>query len=332
MTYKSLKEELESGGRSPLYLFYGAEDYYIDRLVEIAEKNLLEPGLQDFNQTVLYGKECDARKIIDNISQFPMMAPKRVVIVKEAQDLKGIGDLLPIIEKPIPHGILVLSYKSAKIDKRTKAGKALMSNATVFESKPLYDNQVAPWILEYSREQNIRIDHQGAQMLAEYLGSDLNKIANELGKLKLSADGQPITLEDIQEQIGISKDFNVFELQNALGIRDVVKANRIINYFSSNPNSNPIQMTIASLFSYFGKILITQQNSSEPDQSLMKKLGLGSTFFVKQYRQGSRNYNQKKLRQILRYLSLADLESKGVGSRNKDQGAIMKDLVYFILH
>lgn len=332
MTFKSIKSELEAGGKSPIYLFYGAEEYYIDRLVEIAEKSLLDPGLQAFNQSVMYGKETDARRVIDDISQFPMMAPKRVVIIKEAQDMKGVNDLLPIIEKPIPHGILILSYKNPKVDKRTKFGKLLMNQATVFESKPLYDNQVAPWIIDYAREAQVRINHQGAQLLAEFLGSDLNKITNEINKLKLSAGGQEVTLTDIQEQIGISKDFNVFELQNALGARDVVKSNRIINYFGSNPNANPIQMTVASLFSFFTKILITQQNSQESDGGLMKKLGLGSSFFVKQYRQAARNYRQNKIRQIIRYISIIDLESKGMGSRNKSQLSMLKELVYFILH
>jgi DNA polymerase-3 subunit delta len=332
MTFKTLKSEIEAGGKSPIYLFYGAEDYYIDQLVNIAEHNLLEEGLQAFNQSVMYGKETNARRVIDDISQFPMMAPKRVVILKEAQDMKGFNQLLPIIENPVPHGILVISYKSPKIDKRTKVGKSLISNAIVFESKPLHDNQIAPWIIDYAREEQITIDHQGAQLLAEFLGSDLSKISNELKKLKLNVGDQPITLEDIQDQIGVSKDFNVFELQNALGMRDVVNANRIINYFGNNPNSNPIQMTIASLFSFFTKLLITQQYSNESDQNLMKKLGLGSSFFVKQYRLGARNFQQNKIRRILQYLSLCDLESKGVGSRNKNQGEILKELVYFILH
>jgi DNA polymerase-3 subunit delta len=332
MTFKAIKEELEAGGKAPIYLFFGQEDYYIDKLVAIAEKKLLEPGLQAFNQSVLYGKESDARRVIDDISQFPMMAPKRVVILKEAQDMKQIGDLLPIIEKPIPHGVLVISFKSKKIDKRTKVGKLLVSNSNVFESKPLYDNQVAPWIRDYAREINLRLDAQGAQMLAEFLGTDLNKISNELDKLKLSLGDEAVTLEEIQEQIGISKDYNIFELQNALGIKDIVKANRIVNYFDNNPKSNPIQMTLANLFPYFTKVLISAQNSSENDNVLMKKLGLGSTFFVKQYRLACRNYSQSKLRSIIRHISQTDMESKGVGNRSKSDGEMLRELIYFILH
>ncbi len=332
MSYKAILNDLEAGKLANIYLFYGAEPYYIDKLTNYCEKNILEEGLKAFNQVTLYGKEADARRIIDELSQFPMMSPKRVVILKEAQDMKTFGDLLPIIEKPIPHGILVISYKNPKIDKRTKLGKIILQKSVVLESKTLYDNQVGAWIKEYAGEIGVKIDFESINLLVEYLGTDLQKISNEIDKLKLSANGQPVTLDQIQDQIGISKEFNVFELQKALSEKNVVKANMIVQYFAQNQKSNPIQMTIASLFGYFMKVYITLQNGSQPDNVLMRSLGLGSPFFVKEYRMAARNYNIAKVRSVINMIKEVDLKAKGVGNRSLDSGALLTDLVFHILH
>lgn len=333
MSYKAIIQDLKAKKFSNVYFFFGSENYYIDKLTSYCEKNILDEGLKAFNQTTLYGKEADARRIIDELSQFPMMAQHRVVILKEAQDMKTFGDLLPIIEKPIPHGILVIAYKNPKVDKRTKLGKIILKKSVVLESKALYDNQVASWVNEYANEIGIKIEFDASQLIAEYLGTDLQKISNELDKLKLGLSaGGSVTLDQVQEQIGISKEFNVFELQKAISERNVVKSNMIVQYFGQNQKTNPIQMTVSSLFGYFMKVYITHQNASQTDNILMRSLGLGSPFFVKEYRLAAKNYPISKVRSIINEIKEVDLKSKGVGNRSNDSGALLNELIYYILH
>ncbi len=333
MTYDAILKDLKAKNFAPVYFFYGAESFYIDKLVEYCEKNILDAGLQAFNQATLYGKETSPQNVIDQLAQFPMMAPHRVIILKEAQEMKNFGALLPIIEKPVPHGILVISYKNPKVDKRTKLGKVILQKSVVLESKPLYDNQISGWIKDYSAKMGLKVDFNVAQLMAEYLGNDLQKISNELEKLKLNAGsaGQ-VTLKLAQDQIGISKEYNVFELQNALSKRDVKKAVQIIKYFSRNPKSNPIQMVLANLYSYFTKVYICAQNIREQDQSLMRKLGLGSPFFVKDYKAAARQYSIQRIRSVLVKIRESDLQSKGVGNRSKDSEDILSELIYHIMY
>ena len=334
MTVDAIIKDISNKKLAPVYFFYGKESYYIDKLTQYCEQHILDETGKSFNQSVMYGKDVDAKRIMDELAQFPMMSTHRVIILKEAQDMKTIGDLLPIIEKPIPHGVLVISYKAEKVDKRSKFGKIITSQSITFESKPLYDNQLPAWIKDYASSIQLKIDIQVAQVLAEYLGNDLQKIANEVDKLKLNANAtsSQITMEHIQEQIGISKEFNVFELQKSLGEKDLMKCNIIVRYFANNPKASPIQMTVASLFNYFVKILIAQQNFSKSDGELMKILGVGSPFFIKEYKLAARNFTAQKLRSIIEHLRIVDLQSKGVGNKNLDDGALLTELVWDILH
>ena len=332
MTHEQVLNDLKAGKFKNVYLLHGDEPYFIDTLVTWMEHHLLSEDAQAFNQTVVYGKDVDYRAIIDEARQFPLMSDRRVIIVREAQEMKTLKDLADYAKKPVPHTILVLVHKHKSFDKRLALAKAL-SDQVVFESKKLYDNQLPAWILGYAKSIQLGIDDKMAQILADYLGNDLSKIANELDKLALSQGrGVKISLEVIQDQIGISKEFNVFELQKALGEKNKAKAFLIAKYFADNPKENPIQVTVLNLFNYFQKAMVAAQYQAEGDMVLQKKLGLTTSFFVKDYRVVARNFSLKKIREILVNIRMADVESKGVNNRSKNDGQLLTELVYGILN
>ena len=332
MTHEQVLSDLKAGKYKNIYLLHGDEPYFIDTLVAWMEHHILTEDAQAFNQTVVYGKDVDYKAIIDEARQFPLMSDKRVIIVKEAQEMKTLKDLSDYAKRPIPHTILILVHKHKTFDKRLALAKAL-SDQLVFESKKMYDNQLPAWILGYARSIQLGIDDKMAQILADYLGNDLSKIANELDKLALSQGrGVKISLEVIQDQIGISKEFNVFELQKALGEKNKAKSFLIAKYFADNPKENPIQVTVINLFGYFQKALIAAQYQSEGDAVLQKKLGLTTAYFVKDYRAVARNFPVSKIRSILMRIRTTDVESKGVNNKSKDDGQLLTELIYFILN
>lgn len=332
MTHEQVLSDLKAGKYKNIYLLHGDEPYFIDTLVAWMEHHILTEDAQAFNQTVVYGKDVDYKAIIDEARQYPLMSDKRVIIVKEAQEMKTLKDLSDYAKKPVPHTILILVHKHKTFDKRLALAKAL-SDQLVFESKKMYDNQLPAWILGYARSIQLGIDDKMAQILADYLGNDLSKIANELDKLALSQGrGVKISLEVIQDQIGISKEFNVFELQKALGEKNKAKSFLIAKYFADNPKENPIQVTVINLFGYFQKALIAAQYQSEGDAVLQKKLGLTTAYFVKDYRAVARNFPVSKIRSILMRIRTTDVESKGVNNKSKDDGQLLTELIYFILN
>ncbi len=332
MTHDQILADLKAGKYKNIYLLHGDEPYFIDTLVAWMEHHLLSEDAQAFNQTIVYGKDVDYKAIIDEARQYPLMSDKRVIIVKEAQEMKTLKDLSDYAKRPVPHTILVLVHKHKTFDKRLALAKAL-ADQVVFESKKMYDNQLPAWILGYARSIQLGIDDKMAQILADYLGNDLAKIANELDKLALSQGrGVKISLEVIQDQIGISKEFNVFELQKALGEKNKAKSFLIAKYFADNPKENPIQVTVINLFSYFQKALIAAQYQSEGDAVLQKKLGLTTSFFVKDYRTVARHFSVAKIRSILMRIRTTDVESKGVNNKSKDDGQLLTELIYFILN
>lgn len=332
MTHDQILADLKAGKYKNIYLLHGDEPYFIDTLVAWMEHHLLSEDAQAFNQTIVYGKDVDYKAIIDEARQYPLMSDKRVIIVKEAQEMKTLKDLSDYAKRPVPHTILVLVHKHKTFDKRLALAKAL-TDQVVFESKKMYDNQLPAWILGYARSIQLGIDDKMAQILADYLGNDLAKIANELDKLALSQGrGVKISLEVIQDQIGISKEFNVFELQKALGEKNKAKSFLIAKYFADNPKENPIQVTVINLFSYFQKALIAAQYQSEGDAILQKKLGLTTSFFVKDYRTVARHFSVAKIRSILMRIRTTDVESKGVNNKSKDDGQLLTELIYFILN
>ena len=340
MSAAELLKDLKNRKYKPLYLLHGEEPYFIDLVSNYIEHSLLPEAEKGFNQTVVYGKDTDIMTVLNAAKRYPMMADYQVVLVKEAQDMKwgkdddgkkGIDPVLSYLENPLPSTILVFCYKYGKFDKRKKTYKAIEKNGIVFESAPLYDNKIPSWIEGYISDKGYKINAQASAMLSEYLGNDLSKIANELEKLMLNiAAGQEITLKLIQDNIGISKEYNVFELQAALSKKDAYKVNQIINYFEANPKANPIVLVLGNLNNYFSKVLAYHYVKDKSQQNLARELGV-NPFFVKDYEQAGRSYNYPKTMQIISYLREYDLKSKGVES-NAPHGELMKELMFKILH
>lgn len=329
---KSIITDIKSGNTKPIYFLMGDEPYYIEAISNFIEENVLEEADKGFNQIVMYGRDVSVEEIVSASKRYPMMAEKQVIIVKEAQDLsRTIEKLENYAQNPQPTTVLVLNYKYKKLDKRKKIYKAIAKNGLIYESKKLYENQVADWISRVLAGKKYKIEPKASHLLVEFLGTDLSKIANELNKLTtILSGGTIINPFHIEENIGISKDFNNFELRKAIGQKDVVKANRIINYFAQNPKDNPLIMTIALLNSFFTQLLQYHGLKDKSKMSVAKILGV-NPYFVGDYIDASRNYPMRKVSQIIGLLREADVKSKGVGA-NQSQRDILKELIFKILH
>jgi DNA polymerase-3 subunit delta len=338
MTTEDILKDLKNRKFKPIYLLHGEEPYYIDLVSKYVEYQLLSDAEKGFNQTVLYGKDTDVMTVLGAAKRYPMMADYQVVLVKESQDMKwgkddedkkNINPLLNYLENPLPSTILVFCYKYGKFDKRKKTYKAIDKNGLIFESTPLYDNKIPDWIESYVNKKGYKISQQATYMISEYLGNDLSKIANELEKLMLNvAIGQEITLELVQNNIGISKEYNVFELQAALGKKDVFKVNQIVNYFEDNPKANPIVVVLGNLNNFFSKVLAFHYLKDRANAA--RELGV-NPYFIKDYEQAARSYDYSKTMRIITYLREYDLKSKGVDS-NAEDGALLRELMFKILH
>lgn len=337
----------------PIYFLSGEEAYYIDEISDYIEAHVLDETEKEFNQTILYGKEIDLISILGFAKQFPMMSEFNVIIVKEAQNLKELNknsasdetetpskssgniatsQFIKYINNPQQSTILVFCYKYKTIDKRGSVAKALKKNAVFIETKKIYDNQIPDWISSYTKEKNYLIGPKASFLLSEFLGADLSKIANEINKLIINLKlGAEITPELIQDNIGISKDFNVFELQSAFSSKNILKANRIINYFAANEKENPAPLILASLFSYFSKILKYHFLNDKNKFAAAQALGV-NPFFVEGYAKAAQNYSSLKLKLIFSYLKECDLKSKGVNNSAVNYGELLKELVFKILH
>ncbi|WP_256007562.1 DNA polymerase III subunit delta [Pedobacter deserti] len=341
MTAAEIIKDIKSRKFKPVYLLHGEEPYYIDQVVSYIEHNALNDMERGFNQTVLYGKDTDMVTIMNAAKRYPMMSDYQVVIVKEAQELKWAKEVegnskqaefvLSYFEKPMPATILVLAYKYANFDKRKKIYKAIDKNGLVFQSDPVRDYKLASWIEDLVKEKGYKIDPQASALMAEYLGADLSKIANEVEKLMLNI-GKDVVIDTglVQKNIGISKEYNVFELQKALATRNVLKCNQVINYFADNPKANPMVMVMANLNAYFSKILKYHYLQNRGDAA--KELGV-NPFFVKDYETAARTYPVNKVFEIISMLREYDLKSKGVDSTgNTTDGELLKELLFKILH
>jgi DNA polymerase-3 subunit delta len=340
MTADEILKDLKNRKYKPLYLLHGEEPYFIDQVSNFVEHKLLPDAEKGFNQTVLYGKDTEIMTVLNAAKRYPMMAEYQVVLVKEAQDMKWgrddddkktINPLLNYLESPLPSTILVFCYKYGKFDKRKKTYKAIDKNGVIFESVPLYDSKIPSWVEGFVTTKGYKIDPQASAMLAEYLGNDLSKIANEMEKLMLNVPaGQTITMQHVQDNIGISKEYNVFELQSALSRKDPFKVNQIVNYFQANPKANPIVLVLGNLNNFFSKVLLYHYAKDKSPQNLARELGV-SPYFLKDYELAARSYNYGKSMQIISLLREYDLKSKGVDS-NSDNGELMKELMFKILH
>jgi DNA polymerase-3 subunit delta len=325
--------DIKSGNIKPIYFLMGDEPYYIDKISEFIENNILTEEEKGFNQMVLYGRDVAIEDIVDNAKRYPMMADRQVVIVKEAQDLsRTIENLVSYAANPQPSTVLVLCYKYKTIDKRKKLYKTVQKTGLVYESKKLYENQIADWIRRVLAGKKYKIETKATLMLVEFLGNDLSKISNELDKLMvvLPVDAN-ITPKDIEENIGISKDYNNFELRKAIGERNILNVNKIIIHFAQNQKANPLVVTISLLNSFFTQLLIYHSLKDKSNNSVARSLGV-HPFFVNDYITAGKNYPMRKVSQVIGFLREADVKSKGVGANALPARDILKELLFKILH
>ena len=333
VTYEEIISDLKNRIFKPVYFLAGEEPYYIDLITEYIQEKVLPEDEKAFNQIILYGDDTNIASIIDTARRFPMMASHQVLIIKESQSLKKLDDLAIYLEKPLLSTILVFSYKYKTIDKRTKLYKILESNGVYFESARIRDYLIPAWIERYLMGKGIKTDPSASAMLTEYLGTDLHKIVNELDKLIITLPaGKPfITTALIEKNIGISKDYNNFELQKAIGEKNILKANMIVHYFANNPKDNPITLSIASLFGFFSKLLTFHYLTDKSKNNAAAVLKI-NPFFVKDYENSASKYNVSKTVQIISLLRTYDMKSKGFNDPGTDPGELLKELVFRILH
>ena len=335
-TFESISADIKNRKFAPVYFFCGEEAFYIDVLTDLIEKHALNDMERAFNQTIAYGKDLSARQIVETAGRLPMMAEKQLVIIKEAHALSLKEDeekqYLSYLKRPVGSTILVFAWKHGTPDGRKSFGKEMKKSAVYFESKPLYANQVAPWIKSWLSQRKYKIEENAADLLVEYLGNDLSVVANELEKLIINKQpGVAITLDDIETGVGISKDYNVFELNNALANKDRTKTYQIANYFVANPKNGPLVLILGTLQGFFTKVYLFHLNRGLPDKDIASLLKI-SPFFIKDYRTAAANYSQQKLEHIFNTLEEFDLRSKGVNNRSLKEGELLREMVTRILN
>ena len=332
MDYKSIIQSIKAKDFKKIYFLHGEEAFYIDAITDAILEHALEDHERDFNQTILYGKDSDALSIVSEAKGYPMMAERRLVVIREAQDLKNFEDLAPYFEAPSDQTIFVVNYKYKKYDSRKKSIKAAKKNGIIFQSDKVKEYQLADWINAYVKSVGYGITSKACMLLAEFLGDDLSKIVNEINKLDLLVeDGTTINEVHIEENIGISKDYNVFELVNAISIHDVSKANVIVDYFDHNPKAGNIIMVISNIFklhSQMMKIHFLQNKSKEAVTAALRV----HPFVASKLISATKIYNPKKIAANIATLHEYDLKSKGVGNPSFTPGQLMKELIYKIMH
>ena len=338
MTAEEILQKLKNKQYAPVYFLQGEEPYFIDLIADYIEKYTLSESEKGFNQVVLYGKDVEISTILLQAKRYPMMSERSVVIVKEAQTIvdierdTGIKQLEAYLQHPLPSTILVFCYKHKVLDGRKSLAKTMTKHAVLLTTKKLYENQVPTWINGYIKSKNLQIAPKATMLLSEYIGSDISRLANEIDKLALNLKpNQTIDEQMVQENVGISKDYNIFELQSALVEGNVLKANRIIHYFEANPKNNPIIPNLTLLFSFFTKLLCLHAAGDKSKEAVTRSLG-NRSFLVKEYMQALSVFNYYRTAQIIHFIRVADLQSKGITGGNMSEGEIMRELVFKILH
>jgi len=331
-TYEQILSEIHKKQFAPVYFLTGDEPYFIDMIADTIENEALDEADRAFNQIVVYGRDVDVETIANHARSFPMMGERMVVIVKEAQDVKNLENFEPYLDTLPETTLLVFVYKYKKLDKRKTFAKKLDKKGVYFESKKLYDNNIPGWIQGYLKDKGYSIQPKATQMLADYLGTDLHKIANELQKLIISLPkNKSIDDADVERNIGISKDFNVFELQNAIGSRDVLKANRIVSYFGDNTKENPLLVTAINLYSYYTKIMKLHCTQDKSQGNLASVLGV-SPFFVKDYLAAARNIPPQMCIRNISILREFDMKSKGYDSGDTSEKDLYREMIFKLMH
>lgn len=334
LTFDALRKEIQQRRFRPIYLLMGDEAYFIDVLTELLNTHVLTEEEKDFNLHTFYGVDADVNAVISAARRFPMMAERQLVVVKEAQQLDNIEVLEVYAKNPMPTTVLLINYKHGTVDRRKSWVKHVDKVGVIFESKKLYDNQIPPFITNWFKEKGIWIDAKSAQMLTDHVGNDISKLIPQLQKLVISLDDgdRRVTSDMIEKNVGISKDYNNFELQRAIINKDVVTANRIIHYFGMNPKDHPMIVTVSVLFNYFSNLLECFWLPRKDEQSIMNALNLRSSFFARDYLTGVRNYNAYKVMDIISDLRAFDARSKGIDNVSATQGELLKEMVYRIMH
>ena len=326
--YKQIENDIKSKNLSPIYLLMGEEELLIDKLTDLIVENSISESEREFNYTILYGKETNVDEIVSISKKFPLMSNYQVVVIKEAQDLsRTIDQLTSYTNNFSKSTILIICYKHKSIDKRKSLYKSISKNGIVFESKRLYENQAQQWVMQQLTKRNIKVSHKAVSMIVDYLGADLRKINNEIGKLLQAKNNPKEILDiDIEKHIGISKEYNNFELRKAISEKNLNKAFQIADYFAKNPNSNPLVVTISMIFDFFSKLLLYHANDNMPDSrkaSIMKI----SPFFVSEYRIASKNYPIKRVTKVISIIREYDLKSKGSGAKNLSHFDLLKEMI-----
>lgn len=334
ITYEEIVRNLKNRVYSPVYFLMGEEDYYIDRISDYIMDTVLSEVEKEFNLTVLYGADTDMAGVINAAKRYPMMSEHQVIVVKEAQGLKGMEDLVYYLQKPLLSTILVFCYKHGTLDRRKKITAEIEKAGVLFESKKLKDTQLPGFISSFLKRKKVEIEPKASEMIAEFVGTDLNRLAGELEKLiiTLPPGATRITPEQIERNIGISKDYNNFELRSALIEKDVLKANRIVKYFNDNPKNNPLQLTLAVLLNFFSNLMLAYYAPEKTEQGIAAQLGLRSPWQSREYMAAMRRYKGIKVMQIIEAIRTCDAKSKGIDNSSMSDGDLLKELVYVILH
>ena len=334
-TFDSIMRDLKARKFAPVYYLMGEESYYIDLICDWIAENALQPEERDFNQTILFGSDVTAAQVVDAAKRYPMMAEHQVVIVKEAQNIKNTEAFDAYMQKPMASTILVCCHKNGSLDRRKKLAGLVEKAGVLFESKKLKDRDLPAFIETYLREKGASIDPKSNQIIADSIGADLSRLASELDKIIISLpeNDRRVTPQVVEDQIGVSKDFNGFELRDAIVNKDVFKANQIIDYFDKNPKAGSIYAFLPLLFNYFQNLMVAYYCPKRNDPNEVAKfLDLKSSWAAQQFMTGMRNYTGMKTMQIIRKFREADAKSKGLDNPNTPPGELMKELLFFILH
>ncbi len=334
---RKIMTELKAGKYAPVYFLQGEEPFYIDLISDYIEEHALSPAEKSFNQVVVYGKDVTVATILTHARRFPMMAERQVVIVKEAQDIPDLNRevgtklLLDYVQKPAPTTVLVVCHKHKSLDKRRELGKKIDKYTTSLTFKKTYENQLGAFIEEYAREKKVSIDHRAVIALAEYVGNDLHRLANEIDKLMITVKGGAITIDHVINGVGVSKEYNIFELQKAIIRKDPVLANRIVNYFEANTRKNPMIPVVAFLFAFFSKLLAATACEDKSEKGLISALKI-SPYATRDYLAALRHYSTEKIIDVIGSLKKADLKLKGVNTGSETEGQILRELIYRIVY
>ena len=334
LTYLDILADLRNKHYKPVYYLMGEETYFIDLIADFIEENVLTEAEKGFNQTIMYGADVDIATIINSAKRYPMMSDYQVIIVREAQAVKNMDELVYYLQKPLNSTILVLCHKHGILDRRKKLAAEIQKVGVLFESKRLRDYQLPDFISNYLRQQKVDIEAKAAEMMADFVGTDLSRMVGELEKLiiTLPKGQRRITPLQIEQNIGISKDYNNFELRNAIIQKDVEKANKIVKYFAENPKTNPIQLTLVVLFNFFSNLMLAYYAPVKTEEGVAAQLGLRSSWQAKDYVAAMRMYSGIKVMQIISDIRMFDARSKGVDNSSVSDADLLKELVYRILH